>query len=125
MATVDHRCAKTNDHAVAAAHSVDHVRWQEAFESLMGRIAGRLARVEPRRRARDLVLGLLSQLPRKNCWAIAEWAAAATPRRTASCTSPVHERATRIAAAGRWPRPAITADKPRISDEDHDLRLEY
>lgn len=29
--------------------------------------------VEPRRRVRQLVLGLLSDLPRKNCWTIAEW----------------------------------------------------
>ena len=58
---------KTNDHAVAAVHSVDPARWQEAFEGLMGLIAGRFARVEPRRRVRQLVLGLLSDLPRKNC----------------------------------------------------------
>lgn len=45
----------------------------------MGRIAGRFARVEPRRRAGRLVLGLLSDLPRKNCWTIAEWAGEATP----------------------------------------------
>ncbi|MFF6877902.1 IS701 family transposase [Streptomyces sp. NPDC012474] len=45
----------------------------------MGRIAGRFARVEPRRRARRLVLGLLSDLPRKNCWTIAEWAGESTP----------------------------------------------
>ncbi|MEU9303306.1 transposase [Streptomyces sp. NPDC048269] len=54
------------------------------FEDLMGRIAGRFARVEPRRRARAFVLGLpwdlpLSDLPRKNCWMIAEWADEATP----------------------------------------------
>ena len=46
---------------------------------LMSRIAGRFARVEPRRRVRDLVLGLLSDLPRKNCWTIAEWAGQASP----------------------------------------------
>ncbi|MFE7767812.1 hypothetical protein [Streptomyces sp. NPDC057438] len=40
-------------------------RWQEAFEVLMGRIAGRFARVEQRRRARAFVLGLSSGLPRK------------------------------------------------------------
>ena len=45
----------------------------------MSRIAGRFARVEPRRRARQLMLGLLSDLPRKNCWTIAEWAAERTP----------------------------------------------
>jgi SRSO17 transposase len=70
---------KTEDHAVAAVHSVGLVRWQEVFEVLMGRIAGRFARVEPRRRVRDLTLGLLSDLPRKNCWSIAEWAGEASP----------------------------------------------
>ena len=64
---------------VAAGHSVDPARWQEAFKVLMGRIAGRFARVEPRRRVRDLVLGLLSDLPRKNCWSIAEWAGETSP----------------------------------------------
>jgi SRSO17 transposase len=45
----------------------------------MARIAGRFSRVEPRRHARDLVLGLLSDLPSKNCWTIAEHAGHATP----------------------------------------------
>lgn len=45
----------------------------------MGQIAGRLARVEPRSRVRNLVQGLLSDLPRKNCWSIAEWVGEASP----------------------------------------------
>jgi len=45
----------------------------------MGRVAGRFARVEPRRRARAFVLGLLSGLRRKNCWTLAEQAGDATP----------------------------------------------
>jgi SRSO17 transposase len=35
--------------------------------------------VEPRRRARALVLGLLADLPRKNCWTLAEHAGDASP----------------------------------------------
>ena len=46
---------------------------------LMGRIAGRFTRVEPRRRAGAFVLGLLADLPRKNCWTIPEHAGDATP----------------------------------------------
>jgi SRSO17 transposase len=65
--------------AVAAGLSVDPGRWQEQFDDLMGRIAGRFARVEPRRRARAFVLGLLSGLRRKNCWTIAEQAGDTTP----------------------------------------------
>jgi hypothetical protein len=66
---------------VAAGHSVevDPARWQELFDEVMGRVAGRFARVEPRRHARALVLGLLADLPRKNCWTIAEHAGQATP----------------------------------------------
>lgn len=54
-------------------------RRQEAFEGLLGRIAGRFVRVGPRRRVRQLVLGLLSDLPRKNCRTLAEHAGDATP----------------------------------------------
>jgi SRSO17 transposase len=49
------------------------------FDDLMGCIAGRFARVEPRRRAAALVTGLLSELPRKNCWSIAEYVGDVTP----------------------------------------------
>jgi SRSO17 transposase len=42
-------------------------------------MAGRFARVETRRRAGNFVLGLLADLPRKNCWAIAEHAGDADP----------------------------------------------
>jgi SRSO17 transposase len=65
--------------AVAAGLSLDVARWLGLFDELMGRIAGRFARVEPRRRARAFVLGLLAELPRKNCWTIAEHAGDATP----------------------------------------------
>jgi SRSO17 transposase len=35
--------------------------------------------VEPRRRARVFIMGLLAELPRKNCWTIAEHAGDAAP----------------------------------------------
>src|SRR5690349_7070600 len=37
-------------------------------------MAGRFARVETRRRARRFVQALLADLPRKNCWSVAEHA---------------------------------------------------
>jgi SRSO17 transposase len=46
--------------------------WQGIFDEVMDRIAGRFARVEPRRTARAFVLGLLSDVPRKTCWGLAE-----------------------------------------------------
>lgn len=45
----------------------------------MSRIAGRFGRVEPRRRARGFVLGLLSDLPLKNCWTLSEQIGDASP----------------------------------------------
>jgi SRSO17 transposase len=44
------------------------------FNDVMSRVAGRFRRVEPRRTARDLVLGLLSPVEHKNCWWLAEQA---------------------------------------------------
>jgi DDE superfamily endonuclease len=66
---------------VAAGHSVevDPYRWQPCLDQLLGRIAGRFGRVEPRRRAKAFVVGLLADLPRKNCWTIAEHAGNPTP----------------------------------------------
>jgi SRSO17 transposase len=58
---------------------VEPARWQELFDQVMGRVAGRFARVEPRRRARAFVGGLLADLPRKNCWTIAEHASDPNP----------------------------------------------
>jgi SRSO17 transposase len=69
----------TKDQAVAAGHSIDPTRWQAALEELLGRIAGRFARIEPRRRASAFVRGLLADLPRKNCWTIAEQAGDPSP----------------------------------------------
>ena len=64
---------------MAAGHSVDAGRWLVIFDDLMLGIGSRFGRVEPRRRARAFVLGLLAGLPRANCWTIAEQAGDATP----------------------------------------------
>ncbi|EFE72303.1 transposase [Streptomyces viridosporus ATCC 14672] len=66
---------------MAAGHSIDCDRWQHTFEVLMGRIASRFRRVEPRRHAREFVLGLLAGLPRKNCWTLAEHVGHTSPDR--------------------------------------------
>jgi SRSO17 transposase len=49
------------------------------LDELLTRIGSRFRRVEPRRRARAFALGLLAELPRKNCWTIAEHAADPSP----------------------------------------------
>jgi SRSO17 transposase len=53
---------------------LDLLAWRAGFEDMFARIAGRFGRVEPRRRARAYVLGLLGQVERKNGWQLAEYA---------------------------------------------------
>jgi SRSO17 transposase len=70
-----------DDDVVAAGHSVDSpAGWRVVFDELMSLIAGRFGRAEPRRTAREFVLGLLSPLERKNCWWLAEQAGHADPQ---------------------------------------------
>jgi len=71
----------TEDQTVAAGHSleVDPAQWQELLDELLGRVAGRFGRVDLRRRAKAFVRGLLADLPRKNCWTIAEHAGDPSP----------------------------------------------
>jgi SRSO17 transposase len=67
------------DHLVAAGPSVDPSRWLSVLDELMTRAGVRFCRAEPRRRARAFVLGLLAELPRTNCWTIAEHAGDRSP----------------------------------------------
>ena len=53
--------------------------WVAGLDDVMGRIAPRFGRVEPRRRVRGYLLGLLAPLDGKNSWTIAEAAGDATP----------------------------------------------
>jgi SRSO17 transposase len=69
-----------DDAAVAAGHSVDPAGWRVLFDELMSLVAGRFGRVEPRRTAREFVLGLLSPVERKNCWQLAEQAGHGDPQ---------------------------------------------
>jgi hypothetical protein len=57
----------------------DAERWAQGLEEVMARIAPRFGRVEPRRRARAYVRGLLAPIERKNGWQLAEAAGDRTP----------------------------------------------
>ena len=59
---------------MAVGHSVEAAGWAAETDRLLGRMAARFPRVETRRRAGAFVRGLLADLPRKNCWTIAEHA---------------------------------------------------
>jgi SRSO17 transposase len=70
--TIEHR-------AVAAGHSVAAEEWLAEFDTGFAAIAGRFGRVEPRRRARLFLLGLLSDVDSRSCWQLAEQAGDASP----------------------------------------------
>jgi SRSO17 transposase len=57
----------------------DAARWATELDEVMARIAPRFGRVEPRRRARAYVRGLLGPVERKNGWQLAEAAGDRTP----------------------------------------------
>lgn len=65
--------------AIVGPAEIDPAGWRDTFDGLMARVAKRFRRVEPRRRARAFVQGLLADLPRKNCWTIAVHAGEGTP----------------------------------------------
>jgi hypothetical protein len=50
-----------------------------AEDELLGRVACRFGRVEARRRFAAFLDGMLAELPRKNCWTIAEHAGETSP----------------------------------------------
>ena len=64
---------------MAVGQSVEAADWAAEADRLLDRMAGRFARVETRRRARSFLFGLLADLPRKNCWSIAEHAGESDP----------------------------------------------
>ena len=65
--------------ALTAVESIDPDRWVDEFGALMDRIRPWFARYEPARHAGSLMLGMLSNLERKNCWTIAEERGDVTP----------------------------------------------
>lgn len=65
--------------AAAADHSINPDRWQAGFDQMLERIRPRFRRHEPWRHAGALMLGLCSDLGRKNCWTIAERAGHTSP----------------------------------------------
>jgi SRSO17 transposase len=64
---------------VVARARVGPAGWSAGVNELLERITGRFGRVELRRRVRGFLLGLLGDLPRKNCWTIAEHAGDVSP----------------------------------------------
>ncbi len=70
---------------MAARAIVNPCAWMESFGSAAARFAGWFKRVEPRRAARDWLLGLLSDVDTRSCWQLAEQAGHASTQRSNGC----------------------------------------
>ena len=64
---------------MVARARVGPASWSAGVDEVLDRIAGRFGRSECRDRVRGFLLALLADLPRKNCWTLAEHAGDATP----------------------------------------------
>jgi SRSO17 transposase len=73
--------------------------WVSGLDGLFARVAGRFGRVEPRRRARTYLRGLLAPVERKNGWQPAEAAGGAAP-----------DRMQRLLNNARWDAREMRAD---------------
>jgi SRSO17 transposase len=71
----------------------------EEFNAAFARIAGRFARVEPRKQARAFLLGLLSDVESRSCWRPAEQAGDRSPHRMQ-----------RLLGEARWDADAVRDD---------------
>ena len=61
------------------AARINPAEWAEEFEVLFARVAPTFARVQPRRRAKAFVKGLLAPIQTRSCWQIAEHAGESSP----------------------------------------------
>jgi SRSO17 transposase len=71
----------TKYHEVAASAMVEAAQVEVKLAELMGHLSVHFSRREPAVQAGKYVRGLLSDLPRKNCWTLAEYAGDKTPDR--------------------------------------------
>jgi hypothetical protein len=84
-------------------------------------VAPRFPRYEPLRRAAGLVLGMLSGLPRKNCWTIAEHRGDVSPDGLPTCWAGRGGTPTRFAtSAGDGTGGKVDLDAFYYADADHD-----
>jgi hypothetical protein len=84
---------------MAAGVSVDLAVWQAGWEGLCARLAGRFARVEPRRQAQAFVRALVVPVSTRSCRQLAEAAGDGTP-----------DRMQRLLARARWDHDGVRDD---------------
>lgn len=64
---------------MAADASLSQGVWARELDAMAARVAGRFPRVETRTRFCEFLTGMVSELPSKNCWTLAEHAGHANP----------------------------------------------
>ncbi|GHJ43368.1 hypothetical protein Cs7R123_07100 [Catellatospora sp. TT07R-123] len=79
-----------------AGHRLDPAASRRVFEEVLTRIGTRFARSEPRRTVRDLLVGLLAPIERKNGWRLAD--------------HPSPDRMQRLLRTAVWDTDAVAAD---------------
>ncbi len=73
------KSSQDNTHLAGLTTLSDVIHWRESLLQLHARLASHFARPEPYARALRFVQGILSEVPRKNGWQLAEQAREATP----------------------------------------------
>jgi hypothetical protein len=116
------------DRAAAVGRSVDAEAWVAGFDTGFAAIAGRFARVEPHRRARAFLLGLLSDVDSRSCWQLAEQAGDTSPHAMQLCPGRRQEPSShrpagrrtgpRGPAARRWMEPRECAPVREVGERD-------
>ena len=100
----------------------DARRWATGLEAIVGWIAPRFGRVEPRRRALAYLRGLLSAAERKNSWQLAEQAGDRTPDGMQDFLSRVHWEAELVRDDLRAYVAAHLGDEQAVLDESGFLK---
>ena len=100
----------------------DARRWATGLEAVVGWIAPRFGRVEPRRRALVYLRGLLSAAERKNGWQLAEQAGDRTPDGMQDFLSRVHWEAELVRDDLRAYVAAHLGDEQAVLDESGFLK---
>ena len=100
----------------------DARRWATGLEAVVGWIAPRFGRVEPRRRALAYLRGLLSAAERKNGWQLAEQAGDRTPDGMQDFLSRVHWEAELVRDDLRAYVAAHLGDEQAVLDESGFLK---
>lgn len=78
----DHVCVRRTRSRAAAALIVEARRVQRNIEELLTALAPMFTRIEPRRQAAKYIRAVMSDLPKRNGWTIAEWVGDRTPDAT-------------------------------------------